>query len=215
MDPDLELLMRWRDGDRDAGGELLARYFNMLRVYFVARVPERQTEDLIQEVFVRMIEARDRFEGRCTVRTFLTGIARHVFQETVRDLYRPDGRVDPLNESIFAISGRSQSSLLASEQALQLLLDAMQRVTVHQQDMLELHYFHGFTVRELAEVDEVPFGTANGRLQAARRALLREFMTLLGPDAETWTEDALDRGLTRVGDIVLRRTRPDEPPGRS
>jgi RNA polymerase sigma-70 factor (ECF subfamily) len=207
MDPDRELLARWCDGDGEAGGELLTRYFNMLRVYFVARVPERQTEDLIQEVFVRMVEARDRFENRCTVRTYLTGIARHVFQETVRELYRPDGRVDPFEESLYAISGRSQSSLLAKEQALQLLLDAMQRVTLHQQEILELHYFHGYTVRELAELDEVPFGTANGRLQTARRALLREFMLLLGPDADEWTEDALDRGLHRVRDIVLQRRR--------
>src|SRR5690349_6449837 len=85
MDPDLELLKRWRDGVRAAGDELLARYFNMWRVYFVARVPERQTEDLIQEVFLRMVEAHDRFEGRSSVRTFLTSIARNVFNETVRE----------------------------------------------------------------------------------------------------------------------------------
>ena len=210
MDPDLELLKRWRDGDRAAGDELLARYFNMLRVYFVSRVPERQTEDLIQEVFLRMVEALDRFEGRCTVRTFLTSIARNVFHETVRELYRPDGRFDPLEESMFGITGRSHSSLLANEQALQLLLDAMQRVSVQHQDLLELHYFHGFTVRSLADLEEIPFGTANGRLQAARRALLREFLILLGPDAEGWTEDALDRGLTRVRDAVLQRRAPDE-----
>lgn len=204
MDPDLELLVRWRDGDRKAGGLLLARHFNMLRVYFVARVPERQTEDLIQEVFLRMVEALDRFQGRCSVRTFLTSIARHVFHETVRELYRPDGRFDPLNESLYSVCGRSQSSLLANEEALQLLLDAMQRVTCQQQDTLELHYFHGFTVRELAEFEGVPFGTANGRLQSARRALLREFVTLLGPDAQTWTDDALDRGLTQVRDLVLQ-----------
>jgi RNA polymerase sigma-70 factor (ECF subfamily) len=207
MDPDLELLERWRAGDREAGGDLLARYFNMLRVYFITRVPERSTEDLIQEVFARMIEARDRFETRCSVRTFLTSIARHVFHETVRELYRPDGRFDPLEESMLAVSGRTQSSLLAHEQELQLLLDALQRVTIRQHEMLELHYFHGYTVRDLAEVENIPAGTANGRLQAARRALLREFVTLLGPDATEWTEDAIDRGLVRVRDIVLQRRR--------
>jgi RNA polymerase sigma-70 factor (ECF subfamily) len=209
MDSDLQLLERWRAGDPQAGGELLARYFNMLRVYFVARVPERQTEDLIQEVLLRMVEALDRFEGRCTVRTFLAGIARNVFHETVRELYRPDGRFDPLNESLYAVAGRSHSSLLAKEQALQLLLDAMQRVTCEQQDTLELHYFHGFTVKELAEFEGIPLGTANGRLQAARRALLREFMALLGPDAEVWSEEALDRDLKRARDNVLRKRAKD------
>jgi hypothetical protein len=42
------------------------------------------------------------------------------------------------------------------------------------------------------------------RIEAARRALLREFMNLLGPGREAWTEDALDRGLVRVREAVLR-----------
>ncbi|WP_106094607.1 RNA polymerase sigma factor [Enhygromyxa salina] len=203
-DQDLELLQRWRDGDKPAGGELLARHFNLLRVYFLKRVPERPTEDLIQEVFVRMVEALDRFEGRCSVRTFLIRIAQNVYRETLRELHRPDGQFDPLSESLFAISGRRQSSIVAQDQAQQLLLDAMQHIPSDQHDMLDLYYFHGFTLREIAELQEIPEGTAKSRIDAARRSLLREFMSLLGSDAEVWTDDALDRGLTRVRDVVIR-----------
>lgn len=203
-DPDLELLTRWRAGDNDAGSELLARHFNLLRVYFLGRVPQRQIEDLIQEVFLRMVEALGRFEGRCSVRTFLIRIAQNVVRETLRELHRPNGSFDPFTESLFAISGRAQASILADEESQQLLLDAMQRVSSDHHDLLDLHYFHGLTVRELAEVSEVPVGTAKSRLEAARRSLLREFMTLLGPDAPEWTDDALERGLTRVREVMLR-----------
>ncbi len=203
-DPDLELLKRWRAGDNDAGSRLLARHFNLLRVYFLKRVPERQIEDLIQEVFLRMVEALDRFEGRCSVRTFLVRIAQNVVRETLRELHRPNGSFDPFTESLYAISGHGQASILADEESQQLLLDAMQRVTVEHHDLLDLHYFHGLTLRELAQVGEIPVGTAKSRLEAARRSLLREFMDLLGPDAREWTEEALDRGLTRVREVMLR-----------
>lgn len=203
-DRDFELLERWRDGDQGAGSELLARYFNLLRVYFLSRVPEREVEDLIQEVFLRMVEALDRFEGRCSVKTFLIRIARNVVRETLRALYRPDGRVDPFDESLHAMSGRTLSAVYAKEEALQLLLDAMQYITTGQYDIIELHYFHEFTYSEIADALELPLGTVKSRMGAARRKLLEEFMVLLGPEAEAWTEDALEDSLKKVRDAVLR-----------
>lgn len=203
MDSDHELLQKWRDGDRQAGSELLARHFNLLRIYFVRRLPERPTEDLIQEVFLRMVEALERFEGRASVRTFLMRIARNVFRETLREIHRPGGQVDPFSESMALITGRTVSSTYAREQYQQLLLDAMEGIAIEQSEQLELYYFHGLKHHEIAEILEIPVGTAKSRMTTARRALLREFMVRLGPDAEAWTEDALDRGLSQVRDVVL------------
>ena len=176
-------------------------------MYFLVRIPEREVEDLIQEVFLRMVEALPRFEQRCSVRTFLVTIARNVMRETLRELHRPDGRFDPFEESLFALSGRSITSVHAGEQVQQLLLDALQHVTSEEHDLIELYYFHELTHQEIADVLGIPLGTTKSRMAAARRDLLREFMTLLGADAEGWTEDALDRGLTAAREIVLRGKR--------
>lgn len=206
-DTDEQLLQRWRENDHDAGSRLLARYINRLRVYFVTRLRECETEDLIQEVFLRLVAARDRFEGRSLVRTYVMHIARNVYREKLRELHRPDGKFDPLEESLAELTGQGQSSLLAADQELQLMLDAMQHITEAQFEVLELYYFYEYTQAEIAEVVNIPSGTVKSRLEGARKALLREFMRLLGPDQQQWTDEALDRRLVRVGEAVLRSRR--------
>jgi RNA polymerase sigma-70 factor (ECF subfamily) len=207
MDTDEQLLQRWREGDRDAGSRLLARYIKMLRAYFVRRLRECDPADLVQDVFLRMTKARDRFEDRSSVKTYVLHIARNVFREKVRELHRPNGKFDPLVESLAQINGHSQSSILGNDEELQLMLDAMQHIEEAQLELLELHYFYDYTQVEIAEIVEIPVGTVKSRTEAARRALLREFMNLLGPGREAWTEDAFDRGLVRVREAVLRSQR--------
>ncbi|PRQ02956.1 ECF RNA polymerase sigma-E factor [Enhygromyxa salina] len=203
MDPDLELLEQWRNGDSDAGGRLLAQYFNSLRVYFVQRVSEADPEDLIQEVFRRMVEARDRFEGRSRLRTYLFHIAQNVYYETVRKLHRPNGSFDPLTESIASVSGRSQSSLLAEDERQQLLLAALRSLTATEQDIIELRHFHGLSSAELAEHFGIPQGTAKSRLAVARRQLGRAFLEAFKAGGEL-SDESIARDLDQVREVVWR-----------
>ena len=204
MSTDLELLQRWRHDDRTAGGELLTRYFNGLRIYFAVRLPELETGDLIQEVFVRMVDARDRFAGRSTVRAYIFSIARNLYWEKVRELHRPGGDFDPDLDRLTDLSGRSQTSIMRQNQAEELLLTALEHLPSAQHDLLDFYYFQQLTCAELGELFAVPVGTIKSRLSVARRDLLVKFMQALGPDAEAWTEDALDRGLTNVGEAMRR-----------
>jgi len=204
MSTDLELLQRWRHDDQSAGGELLTRYFNGLKIYFAVRLPELETGDLIQEVFVRMVDARDRFAGRSTVRAYLFSIARILYWEKVRELHRPSGVFDPEVDKLADLCGRSQTSIMRQIQAEELLLTALEHLPSAQHDLLDFYYFQQLSCAELSELFVAPIGTIKSRLSVARRALLVAFMKLLGPDAEQWTEDALDRGLTRVGEAMRR-----------
>jgi RNA polymerase sigma-70 factor, ECF subfamily len=202
MDPDLELLQLWRGGDRRAGDRLFARHFNDVRVYFVVRLPELDQDDLVQEVFKRMVEARDRFEGRSTLRIYLFCIARHVFHETLTKRHRPNGSFDPLSESLADISGRGQSAILAADELLQHLLDALQNIPTKQLEIIDLYYFRELSLKELAEFDAIPLGTAKSRMKAARKRLLAEFNERLGPEAEPWVEDQLVPALIALRDII-------------
>ena len=196
---DIELLERWRNEDQHAGGELLTRHFNGLRIYFATRLPEFETSDLIQEVFVRMIDARDRFAGLSSVRTYIFHIARHLYWEKLRELHRPGGVFDPDVDRLADLSGRSQTSIIRQDQAEELMLTALEYLPSTQHDLLEFHYFQQMSCAELGELFAIPVGTVKSRLVSARVSLLREFISHLGPDADSWTEDALDRGLVQVG----------------
>ncbi|HWN66953.1 MAG TPA: RNA polymerase subunit sigma, partial [Haliangium sp.] len=61
MQSDAELLDRWRQGDRNAGKELVERYYEALETFFVNKIPAG-VGDLVQETFERCLKARERIE---------------------------------------------------------------------------------------------------------------------------------------------------------
>ncbi|NVB43003.1 sigma-70 family RNA polymerase sigma factor [Pseudenhygromyxa sp. WMMC2535] len=202
-DPDLTLLAKWREGDRDAGGKLLARYFKNLRTYFIQRIPEEDPEDLIQDTFRRMIEARDRFEGRSSFKTYLFNIAKNVYRETLRSKYRHGGAFDPVRESTAEATGRSQSSIVAEAERTQLMLDSLRALPAEQQDLLELFHFYECTINEIAELFEIAVGTAKSRLRAARERLAKIVIERFASDA-THSDDSILEDLGKARDAIWR-----------
>ena len=63
----------------------LDRYGDALFRYAFLRVSQRAiAEDLVQETFLTAWKARDRFEGRSSEKTWLTGIMRHKILDYIR-----------------------------------------------------------------------------------------------------------------------------------
>lgn len=75
VDPDLELLERWRDGDKRAGNELFRCHYGRVYRFFMNKT-EGDIEMLVQDTFLACTEARDRFQNRSSFRTFLLAIAK-------------------------------------------------------------------------------------------------------------------------------------------
>jgi len=172
---DLELLERWRAGDRAAGNQLITRHFIGVRGYFIAKFTQDH-EDLTQETFSRLVAGRDRFRGGSTFKAYLYSIARNVSHEYLRKRYK---LAVPLETtSIAELTGRRLSSVLAEREEHRLLLDALRRLQLEQQELLELHYWQRLTGAELGQVYERPESTMRGRLRTALRQLGKAYHEL-------------------------------------
>lgn len=178
---DLELLERWRAGDRRAGSELLTRYFLPLRVYFLARDPEASVEDLIQQVFLRM--AQHRFEGRSSFKTYLFILAQSVWREHLRERWRRVGVVSSDGDE-FWVDGSDLDELLADGQAHAMLIDALRSLPHDAQHLLELYYVQGLTFVEIAELLEMHQASVKSRLHLARAQLRAVYAERTGTLAE-------------------------------
>jgi RNA polymerase sigma-70 factor (ECF subfamily) len=76
FDEDAALMQRWGRGDRVAGQQLISRHEPELRRFFRAQQPS-DADDLTQETLLAIMEARDRFRGEASFRTYLLRIARY------------------------------------------------------------------------------------------------------------------------------------------
>ena len=85
-DPGVALMLAWQGGDESAFDELVSQYSG--RVYslltrFLGHHPSR--EDFVQEVFLRVVRARDRYEPSAR---FTTWLYRIVFNLSVNETER-------------------------------------------------------------------------------------------------------------------------------
>jgi RNA polymerase sigma-70 factor (ECF subfamily) len=199
-DPDLRLLEAWRAGDRRAGQDLFARHFADIYRFFEYKVGA-DADELAQRTFMACIDARDRFRGSSTFRTYLFAIARNQLYAFLRRLPRAE-HVDFEQTSIADLLP-SLGSQLGRARDIERLRVALAGLPAEQQLLLELHYWHELDAEALAEVFEAAPGTIRVRLLRARRAL-RDRMGQI--DLDQLAEGSHDS-------LVAALSQPDGDPG--
>jgi RNA polymerase sigma-70 factor (ECF subfamily) len=205
---DLALLAAWQAGDRKSGAELLRRHFAMLTRFFRHRAGEAAA-DLIQETMLRCAACRDRVSEAIPFRVYLLGIARR----TLIDHLRRQGRGQRDVELAAPPPAPSPSGVVSARQVQKILLAALRRLPVDMQLTLELHYWEGLRVHEVAAVHGVALGTVKSRMARAKEMLRAHVALLLASDsAVPWrdarTTDDFDRWVRSLRAIAARDATP-------
>ncbi|EDM74207.1 RNA polymerase sigma-70 factor [Plesiocystis pacifica SIR-1] len=173
---DSDLLQAWAAGDQLAGEQLFERHFEAVARFFRNKLPaDTRHEDLIQQTFLGCVEARERFRGEASFRTFLFAVARNQLSKHWRS--RSRDRLDLQTVSVFDLDA-SPSAALARDEDQQLLLMALRRIPLDHQVALELHYWESLTAAEIGAVLDVPLGTAKTRIRRAKQLLEAELSAL-------------------------------------
>ncbi len=86
IESDLELMLRVRRGDTESFEVLLRRHRTPLVNYFLRMVRDPAlAEDLAQEVFLRVYQARERYQPEAAFTTWLYRIATNLALNAIRD----------------------------------------------------------------------------------------------------------------------------------
>lgn len=199
---DMACLEAWRAGDRAAGQELFARYYDVVARFFLNKVGDASA-DLIQRTFLACIEGLPRFRGDGTFRSYLFAVAYRQLCRYFRD--RTGGHGELENSSVAAMDP-SISGMVVEREEMRLFLSALREIPLELQVVLELHYWEQCTVAEMAVALEIPEGTVKSRLRRGReqvRAAIERLAvnpkladsTLRG--LETWAREVRDRAARR------------------
>ncbi len=97
-DEDVRLMLRFKQGEREAFETLFRRYTPKLMNFLARMIHDRhRAEDLTQEVFVRIHQARERYEPRARFSTWMFGIASRLALNELARAHRERER--PLADS--------------------------------------------------------------------------------------------------------------------
>jgi RNA polymerase sigma factor (sigma-70 family) len=167
MTTEVELLEAWRAGDKQAADELIGRYFDNVCRFFRSKLDD-DVEDLVQQTFVACLEGLDSI-SKGSFRAYLFGAARNLLMSQLRRRYR-QGAIDTLSHSICDLA-TSPSRTVARKTSHAAMIDALQKLPIDTQILLELAYWNDLSGKEIAQVLAIEENTVRSRLARARVAL--------------------------------------------
>lgn len=166
---DATLLHAWRHGDKRAGRELFARYYDLVARFFSNKVSTDRA-DLVQGTFMACLEKVDQLRNAESFRSFLFSIARFELLHYYRRKHKREVAFDSDDMSICDLDP-SPSAVIAQHQEQRLLLQGLRRIPVDLQIVLELSYWEKMNTPEIASALGIAPGTVKSRVRRAREKL--------------------------------------------
>jgi RNA polymerase sigma-70 factor (ECF subfamily) len=158
----------------DRRPEAMRTLFLRHRVYvyrFILRMvgDEAAAEDLLSDVFLEVWREAARFGGRSAVATWLLGIARHKSLSALRR--RTDAPLDEAAAADVADPADDAEVVVAHTLRAEALRDALATLPVAQREVIDLVYYHGRSIREVAGILGTCQATVKTRMFYARKRL--------------------------------------------
>lgn len=169
MRDDLSLLKSWRDGAEDAGQELFERHFDDVYRFFRNKCAS-EADDLVQRTFLACVKSIERFRAESSFRTYLFVIARHELYAYLRKQQR-DGQILDFGVTSLGDIVTTPGTRLGRSQDADRLRLALSSLSVDDQVLLEMRYWHELDATALSEVFDMPAATVRTRLRRARMSL--------------------------------------------
>ncbi len=197
MPNDAELFDAWCGGDQRSGAELFDRHFPAVSRFFRNKVTD-DFEDLVQQTFTACVESREKFRRDSSFRTFLFAIANNVLRNYFRSRRRD--RLDLTEVTAYDLAP-GPATMMGEAREQKLLLEALRRIPVEHQIILELYYWERLRAKEIGEVVGESEHTIRNRLRRGKELLRRTMEELAANHHElesTW--DGLERWAKGISD---------------
>ncbi len=124
-------------------------------------------EDLVQETFVRVYQARERYRPDAKFATYLYVLARHVWA----DRGRKAKMRQRLEESMKTDAELGGGVTLPASQAGLDVQAALNRLSPKLREVIVLNVYQGLRYQDIADVLKIPLGTVKSRINLAIQEL--------------------------------------------
>ena len=168
---DSQLMQQIVSGDQAAFSELYFRYRNRMYYYFY-RMLGNSTEhanDFLQELFMKLIEKPERYNPAYNFSTWLYSVANNMCKNEyrrrdIRQEYYSQEALEPKFDFL-------NESSIEPEQAIEKIFQTLESLGEEHRSAFLLRYREGFSIKEVAEILELPEGTVKSRLFYAKKLL--------------------------------------------
>ena len=141
-----------------SAAEAFQKHSDMVYRLAVARVKNKyDADDILQDVFLRFIKAKDKVENEEHLKALLIRITINCSKSMLTSSWFK--RTEPLSES-FSVSDEYSDTL-----------DSVMRLPQKYRTVIHLHYYMGYSVDEIAGILKAKPSTVKSQLHRARQKL--------------------------------------------
>nr|WGD74811.1 RNA polymerase sigma factor SigX [Bacillus subtilis] len=164
---------------------------------------KNQTEDLLQDVYIRVLNSYHTFEGRSSEKTWLLSIARHVAidwfrkQQTIRQ--RILGTFDWDTQDV-RDQQLSPDELAVQHENVREIYLALDQCTIDQRAVIILRFIQGYSIQETAKALRFSESKVKTTQHRGLKVSFRKHMELLREelmDDEVRMERRTDKGVVK------------------
>lgn len=183
---DGELLRRFNEGDADAFATLVHRYERPLYNFILRSVRRRERADeLLQDVFLKVVQRSQDFKGNSKFSTWLYTIARNLCIDHSRKMvFRRHQSLDAPGHSETSAAGPTLLDRTAADgpepdraalttDLRRRISEAVEELPEEQKDVFLMRQIQGLAFKDIADIVGVPENTVKSRMRYALERLQR------------------------------------------
>lgn len=184
---DLEngLISRFRGGDTEAFAGLVELYKDRIHQFVLCILgPDREAEDIAQEVFIQIYRSLGAFRGEAAFSTWAYSLTRNVCRRRLRDRGREtglfggaavDGGYEPRD------TAPSIEIKLENAETGEIIRAAVAGLSPLHRSVIFLSCWERLSYEQIAEALDIPVGTVRSRIHNAMAALAQRLKPVLNP----------------------------------
>jgi len=176
LDPisDTAIMLKVKAGDIDKLGLLYERHHRMLFAFFW-RMSGRhvESEDLIQEVFYRILKNRTKYKGKGKFSSWMFQIAHNVWADHYKKHHTTDLKDDMEGWDLH--DGLGADEQIEKEEQLRQLRAALNALPGDRREVLILSRYHGMKYSEIAKISGSTEGAVKLKVYRAMADLREQF----------------------------------------
>src|SRR5262249_41353381 len=173
--PDEDVMLQVRDGAGEMLGVLFDRYQTPLFNFYSKLTGDRTlSEDLVQEVFLRILKYRKSYQPGTHFRAWIYQIARNARIDHFRKFPREPAFHPAMLPPVFPADSAQE------EQEVHLLQRALQQLPQEKREILLLSRFQELKYEEIANLLGCELNTVKSRTHRALQELRKSFRQLAG-----------------------------------
>jgi len=176
---DRDLILELQAGELDALGDMYDRHRHLVyRTALAITCDPDMASDLLQEVFLRLHRFAERIDPSRPLQPWLYRMTVNLSYTWIKRKSRWMRYINEMAERIITERRPASPHILAErDESWRWVRQAILALPVQQRMVVVLYYINDLSLKEIAEILEIPVGTVKSRLHYARRVLKKQLGT--------------------------------------